>query len=48
VDLRSGLERLFAYKLSFVISKYSDESVMLVKLARVEMTGKRFKSAARS
>lgn len=44
MDLRSGLDRLFAYKLSFVMSKYRDESVMFVKLARVEITGKRFRS----
>ena len=40
VDLRSRLDRLFAYKLSFVMSKYNDERVMFVKLVRVEITEK--------
>lgn len=38
MDLRSRLDKLFAYRLSFVMSKYKDERVMFVKLARVEMT----------
>ena len=40
MDLRSRLDKLFAYRLSFVMSKYKDERVMFVKLVREEMTEK--------
>ena len=40
MDLRSRLDRLFAYRLSFVMSKYKDERVIFVKLVRVEITEK--------
>jgi hypothetical protein len=48
VDLRSRLDKLFAYRLSFVMSKYKDERVMFVKLVRLEITEKHLQSTTRS
>ena len=48
MDLRSRLDKLFAYRLSFVMSKYKDERVMFVKLVRVEITKKHLQSTTRS